>query len=825
MFKLIVFLAFLLSLNSISVESTYLGERFAYCWNDSRFDVLYDVTNETKILFSHFRDPNEIDWDCVWYFVKVKNGKKFWLVFDFSWMPFGPVTTIDMNSSKHTLDLHNDLDPKDLSVELSELKGFNLALKDHFMSWSSYIVSISFVNSILDFYDESGSLIDSEKCSTDYFENKSVRIFSGLEKMNIRISMYSVDLTRPICPYLFQNANIRQLSLLMYHRSLNRHIRLSFYDIRNPKNLSINLNITIQELYVTGPDCNSLSPDFYEGIKYFRSAYQFQSICDMATIQSDFFRNFEKLELIMIRMNRMRNFYHYSTNEWLSSIFHQVPSFENRQDLVNYHINSSSDATTIPCLIFYLISFSNTAYFYPEEDFCLFKHFPVLKPIHTGLGLENNSDMGLHIASVAVDRISCAGKYLIQNNFFYLPSFLGKIAENSLEFLSEEEIEECEFQTKLSLCSNISSFQRLPGPVDLYEDQLARYVLEWIEVIGPIITLLIISAVAFILNLLIILTIRSKKNQKEKLFGSKLFKFIQMNSTFNCIECVIYQTKLMGVCMDMNSFFCSSIHSSRVLFYFQTMSVYLGEVMKTCSMVSGLLFSIQRYVDTGNSDSRFLKWFSKANVNLLFFCTMAFALISSVPMFFDIHSYLISETRYIRWVADKFQLVLDLTYYNSGQVKLSFYIIHFILNDFVTLILNLIVDIRLIQIIKSDLDEKLKNKFHNKTDLSELDKKKLKDEEKKKTSVERKANAMIVVNVFIYLICRLPEIGSLFFYFFTPELTRSCTLDICHLVSDFIDYLYILSYMFNIFIYYKFNTNFNKGLRNFFGISARKSIK
>ena len=115
--------------------------------------------------------------------------------------------------------------------------------------------------------------------------------------------------------------------------------------------------------------------------------------------------------------------------------------------------------------------------------------------------------------------------------------------------------------------------------------------------------------------------------------------------------------------------------------------------------------------------------------------------------------------------------------------------------------------------------------MHNKltkglTNNAQSDKEKLSEESKKIKSAEKKANALIVTNIFIYLVCRLPELFATV-YFFIQEILFStpslCYLNIIwYLISNTIEYIYMLSYLFNILIYFKFNTNFKKGFRNFF---------
>ena len=171
--------------------------------------------------------------------------------------------------------------------------------------------------------------------------------------------------------------------------------------------------------------------------------------------------------------------------------------------------------------------------------------------------------------------------------------------------------------------------------------------------------------------------------------------------------------------------------------------------------------------------------------------------------------------------------------FDTQKAQTVIYIFYYVLNDLVIIVTNLVIDICLVHFIKTNLRQKLENKFHDKTKLNKQDQKKLKEEEKKKTSVERKVNTMIVLNVIIYLFCRLPELAAVFFaYFVRDEFEIEFNIkitchdnELCEFLSSTAEYFYMLSYIFNIFLYYNINQNFKKGFRNYFGIKMSKKEK
>ena len=161
-------------------------------------------------------------------------------------------------------------------------------------------------------------------------------------------------------------------------------------------------------------------------------------------------------------------------------------------------------------------------------------------------------------------------------------------------------------------------------------------------------------------------------------------------------------------------------------------------------------------------------------------------------------------------------------------------VIHYFLNDAVFLLLNLIIDIKLVTFIKKGLREKenLKNKLEISVQPNQVEQLDTKNREnsKKAKSIENKANSMIVADSLLYLFCRLPELLGRFFFYFIPyamDYGTTCrSIFACSLISNLIEYFYMLSFLFNLLIYYKFNSNFQIGFRKFFGmkIVAQQAI-
>ena len=154
-------------------------------------------------------------------------------------------------------------------------------------------------------------------------------------------------------------------------------------------------------------------------------------------------------------------------------------------------------------------------------------------------------------------------------------------------------------------------------------------------------------------------------------------------------------------------------------------------------------------------------------------------------------------------------------------------LLQYIFNDFVLLLINLIFDIKLVKSIKAGLRQKTKFLHAHETEgESQAKNQKILIQNQ---TVEKKANHMILVNLLIYCFCRLPELIARFYFVFHHDTdliydkSSDCSLEIiCYLLSNTIQYLYMLSYSFNIFLYYNFITDFRQALRKFLGLKIKQ---
>ena len=113
----------------------------------------------------------------------------------------------------------------------------------------------------------------------------------------------------------------------------------------------------------------------------------------------------------------------------------------------------------------------------------------------------------------------------------------------------------------------------------------------------------IISFAGFLSNILIILIIRNKANQKALFKNEKeesnhrFYELIILGSAFNAAECFIVIFSLINICLGPNSLFCSSIMEEEESQYFKVIVIgHFSETLKTCSILFSIVISFERYI-------------------------------------------------------------------------------------------------------------------------------------------------------------------------------------------------------------------------------------
>ena len=132
---------------------------------------------------------------------------------------------------------------------------------------------------------------------------------------------------------------------------------------------------------------------------------------------------------------------------------------------------------------------------------------------------------------------------------------------------------------------------------------------------------------------------------------------------------------------------------------------YFGEIMKTSSIISSLLFSLQRFIESTKSKRDFLNQFANFNIKLIAFFVVSLSAVTSVPKIFEFEKDPSLNIKNI-FIFDS-PMPFHITILGSRLSESIPYFLHYILNDFVLLAINLIIDIKLVIQIRKDLKSKV----------------------------------------------------------------------------------------------------------------------
>ena len=298
-------------------------------------------------------------------------------------------------------------------------------------------------------------------------------------------------------------------------------------------------------------------------------------------------------------------------------------------------------------------------------------------------------------------------------------------------------------------------------------------------------------------------------------------------------ECVIACLTMISECLGYESLFCSSIMDYATTQYIKIIVVsYFGEVIKTTSVLMMLLFSFERYKITTDNKNE-----SKLSKMKLKWITIVCFLFSFLTSYTKINEYGFDGLNYFAQTESPRLFIFDLV---TGKYwfYVTIYVFHYIFNDFILLLINLIIDIRLVIEIRRDLKSKkdfaIKN--HDKssatttattTTTTTENNAILEAKYKEKLNDIKKANKntikMIVYSFMLYFFCRFPELCFYLYLIFAYKFDLFIIHTLGPLGVNVVEYIYVVSYSFNIFFYFKFNKNFRTAFKNLFKKENSKS--
>jgi hypothetical protein len=371
-------------------------------------------------------------------------------------------------------------------------------------------------------------------------------------------------------------------------------------------------------------------------------------------------------------------------------------------------------------------------------------------------------------------------------------------------------IEDCEFPSKFSRCRfNVS----------LSETSLNNEVKEWAQILPElyliddkylnfksndylvsIILFPMVCIFGFFFNLINSI-VQYKLNKVDKV-NDRFFIFL--HSILNCLICFIYFFQLGFKCIEPIYNYCA-LFSITHLFgrYFYIICIaYIGNVLKTCSNLTQILFLFERLIKISHFTGKALKYIAFIKLQK-YLCVLLLFLFSAVINTINLFRFQLDIThKYI--VFPIFNQIFFNFNYIFSYLNFLYLIINHLLIIFWQFFLNLLIlySSKASITYKSDLvnADKSRNLISNK--------------------IQRRSLILILLSGASLLIMHLPDfvltfyLATLFIYFSDRRLANVYEIGFFEYSSqyyyDLASLLYFLYYLFNFFFFILFDKNFRK---------------
>jgi hypothetical protein len=660
-------------------------------------------------------------------------------------------------------------------------------------------LTLTITRSLLRFYLKEKPLIESACERGITYANVSIFLFFQRITVNNDVRYYADE---PLCPYVFSNTTQFELALLGQVTSITYNNVLRFKDYNTSDSKSINSNADYFTLggYNYRLDTGIFHPLVFELVEH---------VCFQNTIgylQNDLFKHFPFLYTITFEMENAGNFYHKYGIEWM--LYLQNTSLVNMTEF-----NDTS------------LDLYKSIYKYPDSDFCLFAKFPFQNSIF----LFPDCD--------ALNACTVTLKFLARSNNYSYDPYGISCSIYDICNSSQTEISDSTVASKLALC-NLSNYSKSDTIYpDYYENRLLSV---FIINLLPFIFIPCSCVIGFFLNLLVIHTINKNKAKELK---EDMYKYMKVNAIFNCIYCFIFLFYPINNCLEyyVSEFFCSSIYSTQFAQYFKiVVMTYFGEVFKMCANISYIMMTLNRYLLVGKDHAHWLVAIAKVEIKILISGTFIFSALINIGHGFEYqikNPFLIpSHAGYNDYSDSHNRRFLNLninvnkTYvaqYPTVNIATSYFVYsigYFVVNFGFFFVINTLIEVQIVRRMHKELEEKRErvarmkiNKFTSISSTTSTDSSNASaeaEDEKK----ERRVIIMVVVNSLLNFILRFPD-----FFIFLEENSNSWMAHLDNMLPGFpalllhISYLsYILTFSFNVFVFYKFNSKFKEAFVNLF---------
>jgi len=578
------------------------------------------------------------------------------------------------------------------------------------------------------------TLITKEMCVWENFLGKSMTYFGGMKSVTF---LENIIYFKNICPYIFLNSNLTQLSFLKITNSLIFKNQLEFLDINQTQNHELRIkNLIYLEFNIIFEDLTLKIMNKY----FFERVIVLRVKGSIRQIQEDLFEYFKYLNVLHIETDDIGQFFKNGL-KWTKSL--------NKDLKVDFKKGFSvHDSLLVKLVKFNEIAspFSDT-YSYPDKDICIFRDFPhnqlVLPMILSFKKLECTCTLIwlIRYSKLNLNKTYALFERVLENNLY--PENSSVIYCFNQNIIAT--IDACHYEDKLKNC--LDTFDGVKDLRGIYSE---FFVLKWIQMIVDVYFRPLFCFVGVFTNFLIIKIIKNKKAKKD--FKNLMYQNILFNSFFNFIFCFINSFSLINVCTFLSTSFCSSIYKSDVSQYFKIYVIsFLGNSIRISSNVSYILFSVSRFSIISSRKFKFLEKIEKMNRKKFNFLIFILSSVLSIFKIFELKPneifsnfdldfpYFVFTARYCLFTDTPTKM------FSFGcKIIPILNLINNVLNNMLFIIFSIIVDIGLYRFAKQYVKEKT-HMFH--------------DQKHKDEALEhqKKINNLILINGILYFLSHFPE--------------------------------------------------------------------
>jgi hypothetical protein len=317
---------------------------------------------------------------------------------------------------------------------------------------------------------------------------------------------------------------------------------------------------------------------------------------------------------------------------------------------------------------------------------------------------------------------------------------------------------------------------------------------------------MIFSVVCVIVNVIIIFALTGKSIKKEV---KKQYLYYVMNSYSNIFYMIITAVSVINNC-KIENIFCSSLYGSESAQYFQIIfNVLIKNILITFSNLAYLGFILARYIKISSTKNIILKKFDSVSLTMFALTSLILSIFSNSHIYFEIETkqkFKFYDSIYQDSSQDQFRN--DFTSIESTVFSALQYL-KFILIDLLFFVLTIVIDCTLIRFIKKSMLDSNHNR------------------EVKKIAKQRTIT-MLVLNGINFLVLRSPSLIIDFYVFFFNHKTKGTKIqyfpsivdylvcrvfNFCESIKQVFYFLYMLSYLVQLFIFYKLDSNFKAGFK------------